>query len=87
MVHQRQGLPLGLEPGDHIPRVHSELDELEGDATANRLRLICQVDHPHPTLAEDFDDPERTDLTGVFLAYSRISSHTWRGGVGSTPDL
>ena len=29
MVHQRQGLPLGLESGQHGPRVHPGLDHLE----------------------------------------------------------
>ena len=30
VVHQRQGLPLGLEPGQHGSRIHARLDQLEG---------------------------------------------------------
>ena len=33
VVHQRQRLPLGVEAGDHLSRVHPRLDELERDAT------------------------------------------------------
>ena len=29
VVHQRQGLPLGLEAGDDLPGVHPRLDELD----------------------------------------------------------
>ena len=34
VVHQRQRLPLGLEAGDDLPRVHAQLDDLERDAGA-----------------------------------------------------
>src|ERR1017187_9591166 len=43
-VHQRQRLPLGLEPGDHLPRVHARLDDLKGHPPFDRLLL---VGHPH----------------------------------------
>ena len=36
MVHQGQGLPLGLEAGDDLPRVHAGLDDLEGHLAADR---------------------------------------------------
>ena len=36
VVHQRQGLPLGLEPGDHLPGVHARLDDLQGHLAADR---------------------------------------------------
>jgi hypothetical protein len=48
MVHDGQGLPLGLEPRHHLPGVHPELDDLEGDAAADRLDLLGQVDDSHP---------------------------------------
>ena len=35
VVHQRQGLPLGFEPGDDLPGIHARLDDLERDAAAN----------------------------------------------------
>ena len=34
MVHQGQGLPLGLEAGDDLAAVHARLDQLEGDLAA-----------------------------------------------------
>ena len=41
MVHQRQRLPLGLEPGDHLLGVHAELDDLERDAA--RTGSFCSA--------------------------------------------
>ena len=40
MVHERQGLALGLEAGDHLPGVHARLEDLEGHLTAHRLLLL-----------------------------------------------
>ena len=34
VVHQGQRLPLGLEAGDHLPRVHARLDDLQRDHAA-----------------------------------------------------
>ena len=31
MVHHRQRLPLGFEPGDDLLCVHAQLDDLQGD--------------------------------------------------------
>ena len=44
MIHQGQGLALGLEPCDHIPCIHTQLDNLKGDAAANRLFLLGHID-------------------------------------------
>ena len=52
VVHQRQGLPLGLEPGEHRPRIHARLDQLERDLPLDRLRLFGEVDAPHPPFAD-----------------------------------
>ena len=38
VVHQRQGLALGLEAGDDLTGVHARLDDLEGHFAADRLR-------------------------------------------------
>jgi hypothetical protein len=35
MVHERQGLALGLELRDHIPGVHPKLDDRERDPPCN----------------------------------------------------
>jgi hypothetical protein len=52
VVHHRQGLPLGPEPGQHPPRVHPRLDHLQGHPPADRLGLLGQEHDPHPPLAE-----------------------------------
>jgi hypothetical protein len=43
MVHERQRLALGLEPGDDLPRVHAELDNLERHPAADRFLLLGHV--------------------------------------------
>ena len=52
MVHHRQGLPLGLEAGDHLPRVHARLDDLERDRPLDRLGLLGHEDHAHAAFAD-----------------------------------
>ena len=36
--------------------VHSELDDLEGDAALHGLDLLCEVDDAHAALADRFED-------------------------------
>jgi hypothetical protein len=55
MVHQRQRLPLGLEAGDDLARVHSHLDQLERDRAPDRLLLLGAPHLPHPALPDDLD--------------------------------
>src|SRR5580765_3707251 len=45
MIHQRERLTLSLEARDHAFRVHSRLNHLEGDTTANRFLLLCYENH------------------------------------------
>ena len=52
MVHHRQGLALGLEPGDDLLRVHPRLDDLQGDLAAHGLGLLGDVDDAHAPLAD-----------------------------------
>ena len=52
VVHQRQGLPLGLEAGDHLAGVHARLDDLQGHLAADRLLLLGHVDHAHAPFAD-----------------------------------
>ena len=52
MVHHRQGLPLGLEAGDHLPRVHARLDDLERDGPLDRLGLLGHEDDAHAAFAD-----------------------------------
>ena len=52
MVHQRQGLPLGLEAGDHLPGVHARLDDLQRHLAADRLLLLGHEDDAHAAFAD-----------------------------------
>jgi hypothetical protein len=51
MVHHRQSLPLGLEPGHDLPGVHAQLDNLERHRTPHRLILLRHVNQAHASLA------------------------------------
>src|SRR5262249_24526640 len=55
MIEEGQRLALGLEARDHFARVHAELDELEGDTTADGPLLLCFVDLAHAAGAELLD--------------------------------
>ena len=48
VVHQGQGLPLRLEPGQDLPRVHPRLDQLDGHLPADRLGLLGHQTAPIP---------------------------------------
>ena len=52
VVHHRQGLPLGLEAGDHLPGVHARLDDLERDPALDRLGLLGHEDDAHAPFAD-----------------------------------
>src|SRR6266853_6503516 len=50
VVHQRQCLPFRFKPGDHALRVHSRLDNFEGDPPADRCLLFSHVNYSVSTL-------------------------------------
>ena len=52
MVHQGQGLPLGLKAGDDLAGVHAGLDDLDGDLAAHRVLLLGYEDQPHTAFAD-----------------------------------
>ncbi len=52
VVHDRQRLPLGVEPRQHGPRVHPRPDQLEGHLPPDRPDLLGEVDGAHAPLAE-----------------------------------
>ena len=52
MVHHRQGLPLGLEAGDHLAAVHARLDDLERGLALHGLGLLGHEDRAHAALAD-----------------------------------
>ena len=52
VVHQGQGLALGLEAGDHLAGIHPGLDDLERDPAPDRLLLLGHVDGAHAPFAD-----------------------------------
>ena len=46
MIHHGQRLLLGFKPGNHIFRVHAQLDDFERNPAANRLFLLRHINHP-----------------------------------------
>ena len=61
MVHHRQRLPLGLEAGDHLPRVHARLDDLQRDRPLDRLGLLGHEDDAHAAFADLLQQLVRAD--------------------------
>ena len=67
MIHHRQCLTLGFKPGDHLPRVHARLDDLQRDAPLDRLLLLGHVDDAHAAFAELLEQLVGADLgAGLF---------------------
>ena len=54
VVHEGQGLPLGLEAGDHLAGVHARLDDLERDLALHGLSLLGHPDLAHAAFADPF---------------------------------
>jgi hypothetical protein len=69
VVHQRQGLALGLEAGRHLFAVHIALDDLHGDLATHGRGLLGKPNLAHTALAQLLQQPIRTD-------------RTWRIGIG-----
>ena len=61
MVHECQGLALGLEAGDHLPGVHAGLEDLEGHLAADRLLLLGHEHQAEAPLADLFQQLVGTD--------------------------
>ena len=61
VVHQGQGLTLGLEAGDDLRAVHAGLDDLQGDLALDRLGLLRHEDGAHAALADLLQELVRAD--------------------------
>ncbi len=81
MVHQRQRLALGFEPGDDLLGVHPPLDDLERHLSTRRL-LLGEVDLAHSSFADLLPDGVVADLRcragqfGAGLGGSRLGRRT-----------
>src|SRR5262245_31101527 len=72
VVHQRQRLPLRLEPGQDLGGVQAGLDDLEGDLAAHGLFLLGHVDDPHAALADLLQQLVGADLAARAHAFRLI---------------
>src|SRR5678815_2664509 len=64
VVHHREGLALGLKAGHHLPAIHSELEDLEGDAAFNRLALLGHPDFTKAAFTELLEQLVAADSLG-----------------------
>src|SRR5207247_402627 len=73
VIHQREGLPLGLETGDDLPGVHAGFDDLEGHFAPDGLLLLGDVDHAHAAFADLFQQLVRADhRAGAFARFGVV---------------
>ena len=89
VVHQRQGLPLGLEAGEDLAAVHAGLDDLQRHLAADRLFLLGHVDAAHAAFAEQFQQlvgaNDGAGLSGVDGWSSRPASSPGAGASRKLP--
>jgi hypothetical protein len=78
VVHQRQGLAFGLEPGDDLVGVHARLDDLQRHAASDRVFLLGHEHGAHPTLADLLEQ-----LVGTDTRAGSFTDRAWSLGHGS----
>lgn len=52
VIHPGDHASLRVEPRQDLPAIHAELDDLQCDPAADRLRLLREEDETHPPLAQ-----------------------------------
>src|SRR5690349_6634999 len=67
MIHQGQGLALGLKAGDHLLGVHPQLDDLQCHFPADRLLLLRHVHHSAPSMSNLLKQPISPNPVTRFL--------------------
>ena len=68
MVHHRQRLAFRSEAGNDLARVHTWLDNLEGNAAADRLLLFGYINNPTSAFTDLLAQFVMTDArAGLFL--------------------
>ena len=68
MVHHRQRLPLGLEAGDNLLRVHAQFDDLERDLAFDRFALLGHVDRAEAAFTDQLKEFVLVDLCAGLLS-------------------
>src|SRR5262249_42876079 len=68
VIHEGQGLALGLKASHHLAGVHARLEDLERDSAADRLLLLGQEDDAEAALADLLQQLLRADDRAGALA-------------------
>ena len=83
MLHESQGLALGLEPGDHLARVHARLEDFQSDPAADRMLLLGHEHHAEPAFTDLLDQFVGPDQRAYALTERGISMAPWRLAPGT----
>ena len=79
VVHHGKRLTLSFKAGNHLTAVHSWLNDLQGHATFNRMRLLGHVHDPHAAFADLLEQLVGADLGAGTLARRLVDSGcNWR---------
>src|SRR5437762_2604961 len=73
MVHHRQSLSFRFKAGDDLLRIHTWLDDLQCDTTADWLGLLRDVDNSHSPFADLFQQLVRADQSANLLGWRLIN--------------
>src|SRR5262249_363815 len=82
MLHEREGLTLGLEAGYHPARVHAGFEDFQADLPTNGLLLFGDEDQPHAAFADLLQEFVRPDHHARTFADRSGLSGDLRGGPG-----
>ncbi len=87
VVHQGQGLALGLEAGDHLVGIQTRLDDLQGHLSPNGSLLLGHVDDTHapfPDLLQSLvgADVGASDVGQSWLGWDNSRGHSRVGRCG-----
>jgi hypothetical protein len=72
VVHHRQSLPLGLEPGDYLTGIHAGLDNFERHPAANRPFLLSLKHDAKATFADLLEEFVGADNGARLFADRRL---------------
>src|SRR6266568_723335 len=88
VIHQRQCLPLGFKPGDHVLRVHSRLDYFQCDPPPDRFLLLRHVNHTTSALTYLLEQLVMANaVTRFFSRLKRVSCSCWPLRCGSAKEI
>ncbi len=94
MIHHGQGLALRFETRDHLPGIHSQLDDFQGNAAPHWLVLLGDVDNSAATFAYFLQQPVAADrlANGLVIrvdqaGFGRFATRPWRRTVKEIASL